>query len=54
MHAGHSPLGMKMMLKAGWKPGDALGRRPGALVRVSRPCCRQLASPVLQGRLLIS
>ena len=29
---GHSPLGMSMMLKAGWKPGQALGRDPGTLV----------------------
>ena len=28
-YSGHSPLGMKMMLKAGWRPGDALGRDPG-------------------------
>jgi hypothetical protein len=25
----HSPMGMSMMLKAGWKPGQALGRNPG-------------------------
>ena len=29
--AGHSPLGMAMMLKKGWKPGQALGRDPGAV-----------------------
>jgi hypothetical protein len=27
--AQHSPLGLAMMLKAGWKPGQALGRDPG-------------------------
>ena len=27
----HSPMGMSMMLKAGWKPGQALGRNPGTL-----------------------
>jgi len=28
--AQHSPLGLAMMLKAGWKPGQAIGRDPGA------------------------
>jgi hypothetical protein len=28
---GHSPLGLSMMLKKGWKPGQALGRDPGTL-----------------------
>jgi hypothetical protein len=27
--AQHSPLGLAMMLKAGWKPGQALGRETG-------------------------
>lgn len=25
----HSPFGLSMMLKSGWKPGEALGRDPG-------------------------
>jgi hypothetical protein len=43
---GHSPLGLAMMLKAGWKPGQALGRDPAeglttpipTVMRMDRTC----------------
>jgi len=44
--AGHSPLGLAMMIKAGWKPGQGLGPDPAgglkaplmAMLRLDRTC----------------